>query len=418
MAMTITEKILANSSGKKEVRAGETITGKLDYVLVNDVTGPLAVQEFEKLGVPLSDKDKVVIVLDHFTPCKDIKSAQNCKIMRQFAKKNNVKYFYEGGDVGIEHELLPEQGIARPGLVIVGADSHTCTYGGLGAFSTGIGSTEAAAAWATGELWFRVPETIKFDVSGKLHNRVYSKDIILYIIGKIGVDGALYKAMEFAGEAISALSVGQRLTITNMAVEAGAKNGIIEPDSKVEQYIKERSSLPYKIFKSDKDAQYEKVLAINAGDIEPQVAVPHLPSNSKNVSEVAGLELDQVLIGSCTNGRIEDLEIAAAIMKGKKVAKGLRVIITPATPKVYGQALEKGLLDIFLKSGCVISPPTCGACLGGHMGILAEGERCLATTNRNFVGRMGHPKSEVYLASPATCAASALTGKIRDPREV
>lgn len=418
MAMTITEKILANGSGKKEVHAGETVTSKLDYVLVNDVTGPLAVQEFEKLGVPLFDKNKAVIVLDHFTPCKDIKSAQNCKILRTFAKKNNVKYFYEGGEVGIEHELLPEQGIARPGLVIVGADSHTCTYGGLGAFSTGIGSTEAAAAWATGELWFRVPETLKFDVSGKLHNMVFSKDVILYIIGKIGVDGALYKAMEFGGEAISALSVGQRLTITNMAVEAGAKNGIIEPDAKTEIYTKERSSEPYKIFKSDKDANYEKVFEIDAAKIEPQVAMPHLPSIAKPVREVAGIELDQVLIGSCTNGRFEDLQVAAKILKGKKVAKGLRVIITPATPRVWGEALSAGLTDIFLKAGCVISPPTCGACLGGHMGILAEGERCLATTNRNFVGRMGHPKSEVYLASPATCAASALTGKIRDPREV
>ncbi len=417
MGKTITEKILGKAAGK-EAGAGEVVTGKIDYALGNDVTAPLAIQKFDEIGAPLSDPDKVVLVLDHFTPCKDIKSAENCRIIREFAKKHGIKHFYDGSEAGVEHELLPEKGIARPGLTIVGADSHTCTYGGLGAFSTGVGSTELAAAWATGELWFRVPESLLFNVSGELGKEVYSKDVILYIIGKIGVDGALYKAMEFGGEVIEKLPVGQRLTITNMAVEAGAKNGIMRPDAKTEQYVKKRTSEQYEMFASDEDAEYEEKFEIEGGEIEPQVAVPHLPENSKPVSEVAGTEIQQCVIGSCTNGRIGDLEIAARMMKGKKVSKDVRTLIIPATPLVYEQALDRGYMKIFQDAGCIISPPTCGPCLGGHMGVLAAGEAAIASTNRNFVGRMGHPKSKVFLASPATCAASAIKGKISDPREI
>lgn len=414
---TITEKILAKAAGKKSVEPGEIITAKVDYALVNDITGPITVESFNELGVPLANPDKAVIVLDHFTPCKDIKTAENCRVLREFARKHKIKHFYDGGEAGVEHALLPELGIARPGLVIVGADSHTCTYGALGAFSTGVGSTDLAAAWATGELWFRIPETMKFVLKGKLGKHVYSKDIILYTIGQIGVDGALYKAMEFEGSAIGELSVDARMTITNMAIEAGGKNGIIAPDKKTIDYVKARSGEKFELFASDKDAEYEKVYEWDAGELEPQVALPHLPSNSKPVGEVGNVQINQVVIGSCTNGRIEDLEIAAEIMKGKKVAKGVKVIIIPATPEIYGRAMKEGLLEIFFKAGCIISPPTCGPCLGGHMGILAAGEVALSTTNRNFVGRMGHPKSKVYLASPATCAASALKGRISDPRE-
>ncbi|MBI5159295.1 3-isopropylmalate dehydratase large subunit [Candidatus Micrarchaeota archaeon] len=417
MGLTITEKIFS-SSVEKEVHAGEMVTSKIDYSLVNDITGPLAVMEFEKIAKKVWDSNKVVIVLDHFTPNKDIKSAGNCKMLREFARKQGIKHFYEGGNVGIEHELLPEKGIARPGLVMVGADSHTCTYGGLGAFSTGIGSTETAAVWATGELWFRVPETFRFKVHGTLRKWVTGKDVILKIIGEIGVDGALYKAMEFAGDAVKEMTLAQRLTMCNMAVEAGAKSGIVEPDYKTLLYVKQHSTLPYKIFKSDPDAVYEKEFEFDGRQIESMVAAPHLPSNVKPASSFSDVEVDQVVIGSCTNGRYEDLEVAAEILKGRKVAGGVRMIVVPATPSIYKQAMTEGLLKIFMDAGGIISPPTCGPCLGGHMGILAEGETCIATTNRNFVGRMGHSRSKVYLASPATAAASAVKGKITDPRNI
>lgn len=417
MGLTITEKIFS-SAAEREVHAGEMISCKVDYSLINDVTGPLAVMEFEKLAKRVWDPGKVVIVLDHFTPNKDIKAAGNCKMLREFARKQGIKHFYDGGNVGIEHELLPEKGIARPGLIIVGADSHTCTYGALGAFSTGIGSTETAAVWATGELWFRVPETYRFKVHGNLRKWVTGKDVILKIIGEIGVDGALYKAMEFAGDAVKEMTVAQRLTMCNMAVEAGAKSGIIEPDYKTLLYVKQHSSLPYKIFKSDADAAYEKEFEFDGRQFEPMVAAPHLPSNVKPASSFSDVEVDQVVIGSCTNGRYEDLEVAASILKGRKIAGGVRLIVIPATPLIYRQAMNEGLLKIFLDAGGIVSPPTCGPCLGGHMGVLAEGETCIATTNRNFVGRMGHPKSRVYLASPATAAASAIKGKITDPRNL
>lgn len=417
MGLTITEKIFS-SAVEKEVHAGEIITSKIDYSLVNDITGPLAIMEFEKIAKKVWDANKVVIVLDHFTPNKDIKSAGNSKMLREFARKQGIKYFFEGGNVGIEHELLPEKGIARPGLVIVGADSHTCTYGGLGAFSTGIGSTETAAVWATGELWFRVPETYRFKVHGTLRKWVTGKDVILKIIGEIGVDGALYKAMEFAGDAVKEMTLAQRLTMCNMAVEAGAKSGIVEPDYKTLLYVKQHSSLPYKIFKSDLDAVYEKEFEFDGREIEPMVAAPHLPSNVKPASSFSDVEVDQVVIGSCTNGRYEDLEVAAEILKGRKIAGGVRLIVIPATPSIFKQAMTEGLLKIFMDAGGIISPPTCGPCLGGHMGVLAEGETCIATTNRNFVGRMGHSRSKVYLASPATAAASAVKGKITDPRNL
>ncbi len=417
MGLTITEQIFS-SAAEKQVHAGEMITCKIDYSLVNDITGPLAVMEFEKIAKKVWDANKVVIVLDHFTPNKDIKSANNCKMLREFARKQGIKHFYEGGNVGIEHELLPEKGIARPGLVIVGADSHTCTYGALGAFSTGIGSTETAAVWAAGELWFRVPETYRFKVHGTMRKWVTGKDVILKIIGEIGVDGALYKAMEFSGEAVKEMTVAQRLTMCNMAVEAGAKSGIVEPDYKTLLYVKQHTNLPYKIFKSDADAVYEKEFEFDARQLEPMVAAPHLPSNVKPASSFSDVEVDQVVIGSCTNGRYEDLEVAAEILKGRRVASGVRLIVIPATPNIYKQALTEGLLKIFLDAGGIVSPPTCGPCLGGHMGILAEGETCIATTNRNFVGRMGHSKSKVYLASPATAAASAVKGKITDPRNI
>ncbi|MFH1285483.1 MAG: 3-isopropylmalate dehydratase large subunit [Candidatus Micrarchaeota archaeon] len=416
MGKTITEKILGEHAGKS-VSAGEVITAKVDYALANDITAPIAIQEFEKLGVKPKKPESIVLVLDHFTPNKDIKSAENCKFIREFAKKYGIKHFYEGGEAGIEHELLPEKGIARPGLVIVGADSHTCTYGGIGAFSTGMGSTDIAAAWASGEIWFRVPETQLFKISGKLGKFVSGKDVILFTIGKIGVDGALYKAMEFTGSAVSAMEIADRLTICNMAIEAGAKSGIIAPDEKTKRYVEERTRESFKIFSSDANANYEEKFEWDSKEIEPMVAAPFLPSNVKPASEFSNVSIDQVVIGSCTNGRIEDLRIAASFLKGKKVARGVRVIVIPATPKIYSQALKEGLLEIFISAGAIISPPTCGPCLGGHMGILAEGEVCISTTNRNFVGRMGHPKSKVYLASPATAAASSLVGRIVDPRK-
>jgi len=417
--MTITQKILAEHAGKKEVYPGELITCKVDIALANDVTAPIAIKRLEEAGIDkVWDREKIALVPDHFTPAKDIKSAEQVKMMRIFAKKHNIKHFWTEGRVGIEHVLLPEEGVVLPGDLVIGADSHTCTYGALGAFSTGVGSTDIAYAWATGEIWLRVPEQMKFVYYGKPKKWVCGKDIILYVIGKIGVDGALYKTMEHTGEAIKYLSMDDRFTICNMAVEAGAKNAVIEPDEITVEYVKQRAKKDYKLYRSDPDAQYSEVYEINVSEIEPLVALPHLPSNVKPAKECTDIHIDQVVIGSCTNGRITDLEIAGKILKGKKVHKDVRCIIIPGSQRVYKEALKKGLIDIFIEAECVVSPPTCGPCLGGHMGILAEGERAVATTNRNFVGRMGHPKSEVYLASPAVAAASAVLGRIAHPDEV
>jgi len=417
--MTITQKILAEHAGKKEVYPGELITCKVDIALANDVTAPIAIKRLEEAGIDkVWDREKIALVPDHFTPAKDIKSAEQVKMMRIFAKKHNIKHFWTEGRVGIEHVLLPEEGVVLPGDLVIGADSHTCTYGALGAFSTGVGSTDIAYAWATGEIWLRVPEQMKFVYYGKPKKWVCGKDIILYVIGKIGVDGALYKTMEHTGEAIKYLSMDDRFTICNMAVEAGAKNAVIEPDEITVEYVKQRAKRDYKLYRSDPDAQYSEVYEINVSEIEPLVALPHLPSNVKPAKECTDIRIDQVVIGSCTNGRITDLEIAGKILKGKKVHKDVRCIIIPGSQRVYKEALKKGLIDIFIEAECVVSPPTCGPCLGGHMGILAEGERAVATTNRNFVGRMGHPKSEVYLASPAVAAASAVLGRIAHPDEV
>ena len=419
MGMTITQKILAEHAGKKEVYPGELITCKVDIALANDVTAPIAIKRLEEAGIDkVWDREKIALVPDHFTPAKDIKSAEQVKMMRIFAKKHNIKHFWTEGRVGIEHVLLPEEGVVLPGDLVIGADSHTCTYGALGAFSTGVGSTDIAYAWATGEIWLRVPEQMKFVYYGKPKKWVCGKDIILYVIGKIGVDGALYKTMEHTGEAIKYLSMDDRFTICNMAVEAGAKNAVIEPDEITVEYVKQRAKRDYKLYRSDPDAQYSEVYEINVSEIEPLVALPHLPSNVKPAKECTDIHIDQVVIGSCTNGRITDLEIAGKILKGKKVHKDVRCIIIPGSQRVYKEALKKGLIDIFIEAECVVSPPTCGPCLGGHMGILAEGERAVATTNRNFVGRMGHPKSEVYLASPAVAAASAVLGRIAHPDEV
>ena len=417
--MTITEKILSAHIDGKKVRPGEFIRLHVDVALANDITAPIAIKEFEKTGVAkLYDPDRIVFVLDHFTPNKDIDSANQCKFVRNFARKYGINKFFDGGNCGVEHALLPEKGLVLPGDVIIGADSHTCTYGGLGAFATGVGSTDLAAAMITGQAWFMVPETMKIIFSGTLMPWVGGKDLALYLIGKIGVDGALYKAMEISGEAIRALDLSGRLTIANMAVEAGAKSGIIEADEKTLDYIEKRSTRPYKIYRSDSDANFESVHEYDCANIEPQVAFPHLPEKARGISEVGQIRIDQVVIGSCTNGRIEDLRIAADIMKGKRVDKDVRCIILPATPEVYLRAEEEGLLKIFLESGAVLGPPTCGPCLGGHMGILAEGERAVSTTNRNFVGRMGHRTSEVYLAGPAVASASAVSGKISSPEEV
>ncbi|MDO8885789.1 3-isopropylmalate dehydratase large subunit [Candidatus Oleimmundimicrobium sp.] len=419
MGMTITEKILAAHAGKERVRPGELVNVKLDLVLGNDVTAPIAIREFNKIGVKkVFNNDKVALVPDHYTPNKDIKSAEQAKIMRDFAKEQEITNYFEIGRMGIEHALLPELGLVLPGDAIIGADSHTCTYGALGAFSTGVGSTDLAAGMATGEVWLKVPSTIKFVYKGKLNKWVSGKDLILYTIGKIGVDGALYKSMEFTGEAISSLSMDGRLTMANMAIEAGGKNGIIEPDETTLEYVRSRAKRDFKIYKSDDDAEYEKMYEFNVTDIEPQVAFPHLPSNTKGISEVGDIKIDQVVIGSCTNGRIEDLRIAAEILKDQKVCKNVRLIVIPATQKIYKQAMDEGLIDIFIDAEAAVSTPTCGPCLGGHMGVLAKGERALATTNRNFVGRMGHPESEVYLCNPAVAAASAVVGKIVSPEEV
>ncbi|WP_456397362.1 3-isopropylmalate dehydratase large subunit, partial [Desulfurobacterium sp.] len=396
MGMTITQKILAEHAGKEEVHPGELIMCKVDIALANDVTAPIAIKRIKELGAEkVFDKDKIALVPDHFTPAKDIKSAEQVKMMRDFAKEFNITHFWNEGRVGIEHALLPEQGVVVPGDVVIGADSHTCTYGAIGAFSTGVGSTDMAYAWLTGEVWFKVPEQIKFIYYGKRKKWVSGKDLILYVIGMIGVDGALYKTMEHTGEAIRELPIDDRFTICNMAIEAGAKNGIIEPDEITLEYVKTRAKKPFKLYKSDPDAEYSEVYEIDVSKIEPQVAFPHLPSNTRPVTESTHVTIDQVVIGSCTNGRITDLRIAAEIIKGKKVNPNVRCIVIPATQEIYKQAVDEGLIDIFIDAECVVSTPTCGPCLGGHMGILAKGERAVATTNRNFVGRMGHPESEV-----------------------
>lgn len=419
MGNTITEKILMAHTGLSEISAGQLINARVDIALGNDITAPIAIREFRAAGGKnVFDRDKVALVLDHFTPNKDISSAQQCKTVREFAMEHGITHFYEGGQVGVEHALLPEKGIVLPGDLVIGADSHTCTYGALGAFATGVGSTDLAAAMLTGELWFKVPSSIKFVVYGKMPKWVSGKDLILNIIGRIGVDGALYQAMEFTGETISALPMADRLSMANMAIEAGAKNGIFAPDAVTEEYVKPRAKRPYKFYASDADAVYSQIIEIDAGKLEPQVAFPHLPSNVKGISQAGNVKIDQSLIGSCTNGRIEDLRIAAQILKNRKAAPYVRLIVVPATPLIYKQAMKEGLLDIFMEADAVISPPSCGACLGGHLGILAEGERSIATTNRNFVGRMGHPKSEVYLASPAVAAASAVLGRIASPEEL
>ncbi|MDR4507225.1 MAG: 3-isopropylmalate dehydratase large subunit [Candidatus Brocadiaceae bacterium] len=414
--MTITEKIIAKHSGLKKVHPGQFVYANVDICLGNDITAPIAIEEFERAGIQkVFHPDKIVLVPDHFTPNKDIKSAQHAKILRLFAEKHHLKHYFEIGRMGIEHALLPEQGIVAPGELIIGADSHTCTYGALGAYSTGVGSTDLAACFATGEVWLKVPETIKFIFHGTVKNWTSGKDLILYTIGKIGVDGALYKAMEFTGNAITNLPMDDRFAMCNMAIEAGAKSGIIAPDSNTENYIKGRVEKEYTLYQSDPDCNYTKTFEFNADEISPQVALPSLPENTRSVEEVSGIKIDQVVIGSCTNGRISDLRVAAKILKGRKRHPSIRLIIFPATQDVYKQALREGLIEILIDAEAVVSTPTCGPCLGGHMGILAEGERALATTNRNFVGRMGHPKSEIYLCSPAVAAASAITGKITSP---
>ena len=416
MGMTMTQKILAAHAGLPEVHAGDLIEAGLDVVLGNDVTTPVAVGVFEKAGfTEVFDKDKIVIALDHYTPCKDIKSAELCVTAREFAKKHGITHLYDVGTVGIEHALLPEQGLVGPGDCIVGADSHTCTYGALGAFSTGVGSTDMAAAMASGLNWFRVPDAIKVELSGKLQPNVSGKDVILHLIGEIGVDGALYQSLEFTGEGVSELSMDDRFTISNMAIEAGGKNGIFPVDEKTMEYIKDRFEREPKVFEADEDAEYARVVKIDLSTLKPTVSMPHLPSNTKTAEEVAGLHIDQVVIGSCTNGRISDLRTAASILKGKKVADGVRCIIIPATQQIYLQCVEEGLVRDFVEAGCAVSAPTCGPCLGGHMGVMADGERAVVTTNRNFVGRMGHTGSEVILASPAVAAASAIAGCIAVP---
>jgi len=418
MGMTITEKIIADHAGKKEVKPGDLATVKIDLAMANDVTAPLAIKILEKYHIDkVFDPERIALVLSHFVPAKDIKSAEQAKMVRDFAKRHSIKWFFQEGE-GIEHTILPEEGLVVPGDLVVGADSHTCTYGALGAFSTGMGSTDIAYAMATGETWLRVPHSMKFIFYGKPSAWVMGKDLILHTIGQIGVDGALYKAMEFEGEAIRHLSMDQRFTITNMAVEAGAKNGIIAPDEKTLQYVSQRAKKPWKVYHSDPDAEYSEIYEWDAGKLEPLVAWPYLPSNVHSVSASTHISIDQAFIGSCTNGRIEDLRVAAKILKGRKVHPYVRCIVIPASKKVYMQALREGLIDIFLEAGCVVSVSTCGPCLGGHMGILAEGERCISTSNRNFPGRMGHPKSEAYLANPAVVAASAVLGRIAHPEEV
>jgi len=419
MGMTLAEKILAAHAGQDTVKPGELISAKVDAVLANDVTAPVAIQEFKKIGVEkVFDKDRVILVPDHFTPNKDIKSAEQSKVVREFAREQELTQYFEVGRMGIEHVLLPEQGLALPGDVIIGADSHTCTYGALGAFATGVGSTDLAAAMALGETWFKVPESMKFVYKGQLNKWVGGKDLILHTIGDIGVDGALYRAMEFTGETIRNLSLEGRLTMSNMAIEAGGKCGLIEADEKTLAYVAKRAKRPFTAHQSDADAKYLEIKEYDVSKIEPQVAFPHLPENTRGVSEAGHVTIDQVVIGSCTNGRIEDLRQAAEILQGKTVHPYVRVIIFPGSQEVYLQAIKEGLMDIFVNAQAAVSTPTCGPCLGGHMGILAAGERAVATTNRNFVGRMGHPESEVYLAGPAVAAASAIAGRIVSPEEV
>jgi 3-isopropylmalate/(R)-2-methylmalate dehydratase large subunit len=416
--LTLAEKILTAHSDKKEVSPGEFINVRVDLVMANDITAPIAIREFQRIGVDkVFDPNKVVMVPDHFVPNKDVASAEQAKLMREFAREQGIIYF-EVGEMGIEHVLLPEQGLVLPGEVVIGADSHTCTYGALGAFATGMGSTDIAAAMATGDIWIKVPPTIKLIYQGSLGEWVSGKDLILYTIGNIRVDGALYSAMEFTGEAIDALSIDSRFTMANMAIEAGAKAGIFGVDNKTQLYVKSRAQRPYLVYEPDNDSEYSKVLEYDVSLLEPQVALPHSPANTKPVSQVGNIEINQAVIGSCTNGRLEDMRIAAQILKGRKVHPGVRCIIIPGSQQVYLDALTEGLIEIFIKAGAVVSTPTCGPCLGGHMGVLADGERCVSTTNRNFVGRMGSPKSEVYLANPAVAAASAIMGKIASPEEI
>ena len=419
MGMTMTQKILAAHAGLSTVSAGQLIEADLDLVLGNDITSPVAIHEIEKMNVDgVFHKDKIALVMDHFAPNKDIKSAQHCKCVREFACKNEISNYFDVGEMGIEHALLPEKGLTVAGDVIIGADSHTCTYGALGAFSTGVGSTDMAAGMATGKAWFKVPSAIKFNITGKPAKWISGKDVILHIIGMIGVDGALYKSMEFVGDGIQYLTMDDRFTIANMAIEAGGKNGIFPVDDLTREYMKEHSKRPFVEYEADADAEYDEEYTIDLSTLKPTVAFPHLPENTKTIDEVGEVNIDQVVIGSCTNGRMDDLRIAAKILEGKKVAKGLRVIVIPGTQQIYLDAMEEGLIRTFIEAGAIVSTPTCGPCLGGYMGVLAEGERCVSTTNRNFVGRMGHVESEVYLASPAVAAASAITGRISGPDEV
>ncbi|MFO7945861.1 MAG: 3-isopropylmalate dehydratase large subunit [Armatimonadota bacterium] len=417
--MTITEKLLAKAAGEDTVRPGEFVTCTLDMVLANDITAPIAIDQFRSIGAEsVFDADRIALVCDHSTPCKDINSAQLVKQVREFAHEHGISNYWEGPDGGIEHIILPDKGLVLPGDVCIGADSHTCTYGALGAFSTGVGSTDAAAAMATGETWFRVPASLKFVIEGELNDWVGGKDIILYTIGEIGVDGALYKAMEFAGSTIENLPMADRFTICNMAIEAGGKNGIIAFDETTRAYVDERADRDYEILASDADAEYEEIFEWDASDIEPQVSFPHLPENSRGISDVGDIPIDQAVVGACTNGRLEDLGAAADVLEGRHIAPGVRCIIIPGSQEIHLQATEEGIVQTFLEAGCQVSTPTCGPCLGGHMGVLAEGERAIATTNRNFVGRMGHPDSEVYLANPAVTAASAVAGRICSPDEL
>jgi 3-isopropylmalate/(R)-2-methylmalate dehydratase large subunit len=419
LGMTITQKILARHSDKEHVESGELVMAEVDLVLANDITGPVSIEEFKKAGgVNVFDKEKIALVPDHFTPNKDIKSAELCKAMRQFARQQQIKHYYEVGRMGIEHALLPELGVVLPGDLVVGADSHTCTYGALGAFSTGVGSTDVAYAMMTGRCWFKVPETIKFTFHGKPNKWVTGKDLIMYTIGDIGVDGALYKAMEFTGDAISHLTMDERFTICNMSVEAGAKNGIIEPDEATVGFVKDRADRYCDFLKSDPDAVYSEIREYDVAKIEPLIALPHLPSNVTSVREVSDIQIDQVVVGSCTNGRLQDMRMAAGVLKGHKVHPYVRMIVIPATQQVYLDMIKEGLTEIFIEAGAAVSTPTCGPCLGGYMGILAKGERAVSTTNRNFIGRMGHPESEVYLSNPAVAAACAIKGRIAHPEEV
>ena len=419
MGMTMTQKILAAHAGLAEVKAGQLIEAELDLVLGNDITSPVAINEMKKMNCQtVFDKDKIALVMDHFIPNKDIKSAENCKCCREFACRHEISNYFDVGDMGIEHALLPEKGLVVAGDAVIGADSHTCTYGALGAFSTGVGSTDMAAGMVTGKAWFKVPSAIRFELVGKPSKWVSGKDVILHIIGMIGVDGALYRSMEFTGEGIKNLSMDDRFTICNMAIEAGGKNGIFPVDETALQYMKEHSKREFTVYQADEDAEYDETYVIDLSELKPTVSFPHLPSNTRTIDQVGEVKVDQAVIGSCTNGRIEDMRIAAEVLKGRKVAKGVRCIVIPATQAIYLQAMREGLLEIFIEAGAVVSTPTCGPCLGGYMGILAAGERCISTTNRNFVGRMGHVDSEVSLASPAVAAASAVAGKITAPEAV